>query len=193
MIAIGLALFFAVFSQSILAKSEAKKLSRLLAYSKRSDATTAGLRLDGSVIAGLPVGSPAVMILDGLSRERIFKDGFLFEAAETVEDDLALRTGIINYKVQSRDTLSAISKKFNISIDTIVWANKIDKNKALKKGAEFAILPVSGVLHKISSGETVESIADVYHVPAQQIYSFNKGKFLVEGVSLIVPGGQPVL
>jgi LysM repeat protein len=188
---IGLAIFFAGFGQSILAKSEAKKLSRFMAYNSALGSVFSGLRFDGSIVASSLIVSPEIIISDGLNRERVI-EGALFEASETVEDDLAGRIETVVYKVQSKDTLSAIAKKFNISGDTIIWANNIDRTKTLKKGINLIILPVSGVLHEIKSGETVESIADSYHVPAQQIYAFNKGKILTEGVSLIVPGGQPL-
>lgn len=162
-----------------------------MAYNSALGTALSGLRSDGSIVAASPMASPEVVISDGSSRERIM-NGALFEVSEAVEDDLAGRTETTIYKVQSRDTLAAIAKKFNISGDTIIWANNIDRTKTLKKGINLVILPVSGVLHEIKSGETVESIADSYHVPAQQIYAFNKGKILTEGVSLIVPGGQPL-
>ncbi|MCL4406358.1 MAG: LysM peptidoglycan-binding domain-containing protein [Patescibacteria group bacterium] len=190
MAAIGIAIFFAGFGQSILAKSEAQKLSKFLAENSVFGSVFPGLRPDGSFSAFSQIISPEVVISDGLNRERI-TEGALFEASETVEDDLAGRTETTIYKVQPRDTLVSVARKFNISTDTIVWANGL-KTRALKRGSSLVILPVSGVIHEIKSGETVESIADSYHVPAQQIYAFNKGKILTEGVELIVPGGQPL-
>lgn len=149
-----------------------------------------GLRQDGSLAASSEIVSQAEVISDGLNRERIM-EGALFEASETVEDDPEARTETLVYKVLSRDSLTSIAKKFNISIDTIVWANNLT-NRTIKTNMNLVILPVSGVLHEIRSGESVESIADVYHVPAQQIYAFNKGKILTEGVKLVVPGAEPL-
>jgi len=187
---IGLAIFFAGFGQSILAKSEAKKLSQFMAENSALGSVLFGLRQDGSLAASSEIVSQAEVISDGLNRERIM-EGALFEASETVEDDPEARTETLVYKVLSRDSLTSIAKKFNISIDTIVWANSLT-NRTIKTNMNLVILPVSGVLHEIRSGESVESIADVYHVPAQQIYAFNKGKILTEGVKLVVPGAEPL-
>ncbi len=149
-----------------------------------------GLRQDGSLAASSEIVSQAEVISDGLNRERIM-EGALFEASKTVEDDPEARTETIVYKVLSKDSLASIAKKFNISIDTIAWANDLT-NRTIKTNMNLVILPVSGVLHEIRSGESVESIADAYHVPAQQIYAFNKGKILTQGVKLVVPGAEPL-
>jgi len=186
---IGLAIFFAGFGQSILAKSEAKKLSQFIAANSALGSVL-GLRQDGSLAASSEIVSQAEVISDGLNRERIM-EGALFEASKTVEDDPETRTETIVYKVLSKDSLASIAKKFNISIDTIAWANDLT-NRTIKTNMNLFILPVSGVLHEIRSGESVESIADAYHVPAQQIYAFNKGKILTEGVKLVVPGAEPL-
>ncbi|HQA96050.1 MAG TPA: LysM peptidoglycan-binding domain-containing protein [Candidatus Colwellbacteria bacterium] len=189
MAVIGLAIFFAGFGQSILAKSEAKKLSQFIAANSALGSVL-GLRQDGSLAASSEIVSQAEVISDGLNRERIM-EGALFEASKTVEDDPETRTETIVYKVLSKDSLASIAKKFNISIDTIAWANDLT-NRTIKTNMNLFILPVSGVLHEIRSGESVESIADAYHVPAQQIYAFNKGKILTEGVKLVVPGAEPL-
>ncbi len=127
------------------------------------------------------------------------------ETATTISEKP--RDQIIDYKVERGDTLSNIAKKFDISVDTLKWANseKIKSDKTLLHvGDELSIPPVSGVVHKVKSGETVYSIAKKYGVEAQNIINFPFNSYvddesfaLAIGTQLVVPSGvmpqeQPV-
>jgi len=61
------------------------------------------------------------------------------------------------YLVRPGDSLSSISVKFNVSVDAIVWANNI-KSYIIQPGDKLIILPVSGVMHLVESGDTVQVI-----------------------------------
>ena len=52
------------------------------------------------------------------------------------------------------------------------------------------ILPVSGVLHKVKSGESLESIAALYGIPEDEIATFHNGALEVDE-TVIVPNGKP--
>lgn len=105
----------------------------------------------------------------------------------------------IEYEVQSGDTLSVLAEKFGVSVDTIRWANpeKIKSVKTvLKAGDTLVIPPVTGVVHKVKSGETVYSIAKKYDISAQGIVDFPFNDFtndetfaLAVGQVLVVPDG----
>lgn len=105
------------------------------------------------------------------------------------------RDKVISYKVEQGDTLSTIAQKFGISVETIKWTNDLT-NDSLSIGDELKILPVSGIAHKVSKGETVYSIAKKYDTEAQKIVDFPFNDFanpetfsLVAGQILIVPDG----
>lgn len=105
------------------------------------------------------------------------------------------RDTVISYTIEQEDTLESISKKFDISIDTIKWANDL-KNDTIKKGKILRIPPVTGVMHKVASGETIYSIAKKYKTEAQNIVNFPFNDFtdldtfaLNVGQDLVVPGG----
>lgn len=113
---------------------------------------------------------------------------------QTVESDKP-RDKILEYTVEKGDTLSTIAKKFNVSTDTIKWANNLTSDD-LTVGDSLDILPVSGVAHKVASGDSIYSIAKKYSADAQGIADFpfnefvNPEKFtLVEGQIVIVPEG----
>lgn len=108
------------------------------------------------------------------------------------------RDEIILYKVQNGDTLSTIAEKFQISQDTVKWANDL-KGDSLTVGDELKILPVTGMAHKVASGDSVYSIAKKYQTNPQAIVDFPFNDFanpetfsLVAGSIIIVPDGvQP--
>lgn len=105
------------------------------------------------------------------------------------------RDKTITYTVQKGDTLSSIAKKFDISEDTIRWANDLTTDD-LSVGDTLQILPVTGILHKVQSGDTVYTIAKLYSTDPQQIVDFPFNDFanpetftLVTGEMLVVPNG----
>jgi murein DD-endopeptidase MepM/ murein hydrolase activator NlpD len=105
------------------------------------------------------------------------------------------RDKVITYTVQKGDTISTIAQKFAISTDTIKWANDLSSDD-LTVGDELKILPVTGISHKVASGETVYSIAKKYDTEAQKIVDFpfndfaNPEKFtLIAGQMIVVPDG----
>ncbi len=86
------------------------------------------------------------------------------------------RDKIVDYTVVSGDTLESIGKKFGISIDTIKWANSI-KTDVIKPNEVLKIPPVTGVVHKVASGDSVYTIAKKYNTSAQNIVNFIFNEF----------------
>lgn len=106
------------------------------------------------------------------------------------------RSEIIEYEVKSGDTLSTIAEKFNISADTIKWANDLERIDQIKPGQKLKILPVSGIAHAVKSGDTLEAVAKKYSAEAQSIVDFPFNDLpddfrLKVGQVLIVPEGVP--
>lgn len=100
---------------------------------------------------------------------------------------------IKEYIVQQGDTISAIAKRFNISVETILWANNLSTRSIIEPGQKLVILPVSGVLHLVKEGDTISSIAKKYQADKEEIISFNniqdEGKIYI-GDLLVIPGGK---
>ncbi len=116
----------------------------------------------------------------------LIKSEVVFDGAET-------RTEIITYVVEGGDTISTIAQKFNISVNTVLWANNLNSNSLIRPGDKLKILPVTGVSHQIQKGETLTKIAKMYSADAEKIIEFNKltdEKDIVQGEILIIPDGK---
>jgi len=106
------------------------------------------------------------------------------------------RAEIIEYQVQSGDTISTIAEKFGVSVDTIRWENDLKSVKDIKPGQILRILPVSGIRHKVKPGDTIYSIAKKYQADPQAIVDWPYNSFandetfaLAVGQDLIIPDG----
>jgi len=99
---------------------------------------------------------------------------------------------LIEYIVKSGDTLSGIADKFNISLNTIFWANELDKNSVIKPGQKLLILPVSGVLHYVKTGDNLSEISQTYKGKIEDIVAFNEisDKKIYPGDIIIIPDGK---
>lgn len=118
-----------------------------------------------------------------------------YESSLTTLVSVKPRDKIIDYKVLGGDTLASIAKKFDISVDTIKWANDL-KNDTIKASQILKIPPITGVVHKVKSGDNIYSIAKKYKVDAQKIVNFPFNDFtdldtfaLAVGQNIFVPDG----
>jgi len=98
---------------------------------------------------------------------------------------------ITEYIVEEGDTLSSLAEKFDISINTILWANDLTKNSVVKPGQKLVILPVSGIVHHVKSGDTISSIAQTYKGKTDEIIAFNDitNEAVYVGDIIVVPNG----
>lgn len=114
--------------------------------------------------------------------------GALVEGFE-VEDTKKV---IVEYFVETSDTLWSIANQFNISLDTLLWANNLNKNSLIQPGQKLIIPPVSGVIHHVTSGDTISTIAQKYKGKTEEIIAFNnlsdEGDIYM-GDIIIVPNG----
>ncbi len=97
------------------------------------------------------------------------------------------------YVVREGDTIGTIAEMFDISPNTIRWANDIDVKGTIKPGQDLVILPISGIKHKVTKGETFATIAKKYKGDAREISLFNgieEGEALVVGTEIIIPNGE---
>lgn len=103
------------------------------------------------------------------------------------------RNSIVSYTVQKGDTVSTIARRFDITINTILWANNLGSYSLIRPGDSLIILPDSGILHTVKSGDTISKIANTYDVEEEKILSSNQlGSTLRIGDKIMVPGGRKI-
>ena len=116
-------------------------------------------------------------------------------AANTLISDLP-KGEIAEYRVVEGDTLSSISQKFGVSLDTIIWENDLKSVNSIKPNQILKILPGTGVRYKVARGETIYSIAKKLQVNAQNIIDYPFNSFsndetfsLIAGQNIFIPDG----
>jgi LysM repeat protein len=111
---------------------------------------------------------------------------------EAVDAEVQPRSSQISvYIVREGDTLTQIAEMFDVTVNTIIWANDI-KGRVIQPGQELIILPVTGIRHTVAKGDTLESVAKKYKGDAAEIALYNEienGAALAVGTTVIIPSG----
>jgi murein DD-endopeptidase MepM/ murein hydrolase activator NlpD len=99
------------------------------------------------------------------------------------------------YVVQAGDTPNRIAERFGIKPETLLGGNPrlSDESSALQTGTTLLILPVDGVLHDVTDGETLEWLAQHYQVPVEDIIAYEPNNLefpyrLYPNTQILVPG-----
>jgi murein DD-endopeptidase MepM/ murein hydrolase activator NlpD len=138
----------------------------------------------------------------GLSHDLAVLDDSVLETptgpsgtAREVEEKLLSTDKVSIYIVRESDSLSSIAQMFNVTPNTIMWANDMKSAKDLKKGQELIILPISGIKYTVKKGDTLKGIALKYQGDVDEIMSFNnmpENVSLVAGDEIIIPNGENI-
>ncbi len=123
-------------------------------------------------------------------------------SAEVSREQVAPATAdqISLYLVQEGDTLSQVAEMFNVSVNTVVWANELSNNMDIHPGQTLLILPITGVQHTVEKGDTLKSIAKEYSGGSDNLSDFiaeiaeynniADDAELAVGDTLTIPGGE---
>lgn len=128
--------------------------------------------------------------------ELLVENDALVSTGPIGEDEIAemgTNSGEIRvYTVREGDTLSQVAEMFDVTANTIMWANDLTKSTSIQPGDTLVILPIAGVRHVVKSGDTISTIAKKYEGDMDEILSFNQlttADELSVGDTLIIPGG----
>lgn len=129
--------------------------------------------------------------------EIFINEGVLVATGPAGADDIAT-TGITNgeirvHVVRPADTLSEIAEMYNVTANTILWANNLTRATSIQPGDTLIILPIAGVQHTVVSGDTLSSIAKKYEGDEDEILAYNQlasASDLQVGEDIVVPGGR---
>jgi murein DD-endopeptidase MepM/ murein hydrolase activator NlpD len=142
----------------------------------------------GFAVAGTIVGDDAATQV-----EAIVLEGMVTGASDPLTNLTPLAGGLSKYRVRQGDTLSSIAGQFNISIDTIRWANS-GVTWSVRKGQELTILPVTGVLYSVHEGDTLESVVARFQADPDLVRRYNaeyQEIFAAESGLVVLPNVKP--
>lgn len=111
---------------------------------------------------------------------------------EVIAEQKAFTGEIRVYTVREGDSLSQVADMFGVNTNTIMWANDLNRANEIQPGDDLVILPVAGVRHVVTDGDTVSTIAKKYDGDEGEIIEYNQiltPDELLEGETIIIPGG----
>jgi len=113
---------------------------------------------------------------------------------ESINQEYNYRVDVEYYVVRSdNETINSIAQKYNISADTIKWANKLSNDSDIKKGQKLKIPPGNGILYTVKKGDDIDAIASKYGVSTQTIMEVNwldTKADLPIGEEIFIPDGK---
>lgn len=114
------------------------------------------------------------------------------------QTDESNRIGLTDYAVHtvtSGETMSEISGKYGVKVDTIMWENNIANANTLRVGQKLMIPPVDGVSYKVASGDNLQKIAKKYNVSSESIIAQNglESETIHKGQALFLPEARPIV
>ena len=104
-----------------------------------------------------------------------------------------INTQISIYTVRPGDNLSTIAEMFDVSVNTIMWANDLKKSSSIQPGQTLVILPVSGITYTVVKGDTIKGIVTKYKVDLQEVLDYNDisiNSTLAVGDKIIIPDAE---
>lgn len=123
------------------------------------------------------------------------KDSFLYVNASLDEDnrDVSATKEIIDYEVNDGESIAAIAEKFNITRNSIYWANDFASTHTIHPGDVIKVPPVSWLVHTVKSGETLLGLANKYDIESEDIMRQNlllAADDLKIGDTIIIPWAE---
>ena len=82
---------------------------------------------------------------------------------------------------------------FDVTVNTILWANDLKSAKDIHPGDKLIILPVTGIRYTVKTGGTLSDIAKKYGADVDELAVFNgidPSATITAGTVVIVPGGE---
>ena len=97
-----------------------------------------------------------------------------------------------DYQVKEGDTLSEISKAYNINVGTLISYNKIEDVRRIWVGANLKIPDTDGLPYIVKKGDSLESIASNHSIPLNNILDANDldSEVISVGDQLFIPGAK---
>lgn len=119
-------------------------------------------------------------------------DAEVISKPQIIQPTTSVERGITSYTVKEGENLETIAKQFNISTQTLRWANNTTSD-AVEVGKSLVVPQTDGVVYTVKDGDTIEAIADKYKVDAERVVLYNDLEAdapLVKDARIILPSGD---
>jgi len=80
---------------------------------------------------------------------------------------------ITSYTVAPGDTLSSISQRYGLVLDTVISFNEIRDARSLKEGIALSLPNANGLKYRVARGDTLGAIAERFGVPLNNLLDWN--------------------
>ena len=150
---------------------------------------------------------PALQVAAGGGQDEVLLSGFAIQRLAQIHTDLPAqpRTGIIDYVIQSGDTIFGIAEKFGLQPETLLWSNRHilgDDPHNIFPGVKILIPTTDGAIYIWNTGDGLNGVAKFYDVspdtiidwPANNLNRATIGDYslpnIPAGTMLFIPGGK---
>lgn len=131
--------------------------------------------------------SKAILAIGNALSAEIGPQGTVSDIESRVSGDISL------YTVRKGDNISSIAEMFDVSINTIIWANELNKNTILAEGQTLIILPISGIRYTVKKGDTIKGIVFRYKADLDEVLQYNDitiSSILTPGDTIVIPDAE---
>jgi murein DD-endopeptidase MepM/ murein hydrolase activator NlpD len=102
---------------------------------------------------------------------------------------------VTTHEVVEGEILSEIATRYRVSVESLFWANGLERGGVLAAGQELRIPRISGMPYVIEKTDTLETIAEKFQVMPEDILLFKAnglkaGGSLPVGDEVFIPGGS---
>ena len=108
------------------------------------------------------------------------------------EDNFLDSISTTSYTVRSGDTISGISQRFELSMDTVISFNNIQDARSMKVGTILTIPNSSGLKYRVKRGDYLGGIANKFGVALNELLDWNnlETSVIVPGQDLFIPNAR---
>jgi murein DD-endopeptidase MepM/ murein hydrolase activator NlpD len=110
----------------------------------------------------------------------------------TTAPPLPLTLSLRNYTVSRNDTLDAIARRFNVTLDTLISINGIADVRRLQVGTVLKVPNIDGIVYKVQRGDNLSTIASRNNTSLLDLVDANDlaSHTISPGQTLFIPGAR---
>jgi len=127
-----------------------------------------------------------------IKKELAQTDAEVIAKPQIIEPTTSTERGITSYVVKDGDSMETIARRFNISTQTLRWANNATSD-AVEVGKKLVVPLTDGIVYTVKEGDTLKSLAEKYKVSPERIFLYNDleaGAPLVKNTRIVLPSGN---